>query len=146
MPTYTVHSVAGTLTPEHKQRIAREVTRVHNEVTGAQAFFAQVIFQDVPPGNWFMGGAPLANAQLFVHGQIRGGRPLEMKQALLRQLLDVVTAATGLARNQAWAYLVELPPALMAEYGHILPEPGTEAQWLSSLPADDRALMEAIGR
>ncbi|HYF17950.1 MAG TPA: tautomerase family protein [Ramlibacter sp.] len=146
MPTYTVHAPQGLLTPEHKQRIARDVTRVHNEVTGAQAFFAQVMFQEVAPGDWFMGGAPLANAQVFLHGQIRGGRPLEMKQRLLRQLIDVVTAATGLARNQAWAYIVELPPSLMAEYGHILPEPGTEAQWLSSLPADDRALMEGIGR
>ncbi len=145
MPTYTVHAPAGTLTAEQKQRIAKEITRVHNETTGAQTFFAQVLFADVAPGNWFMGGAPLLDKQMFVHGQIRGGRSLELKQTLLNRILDVTTEASGFRRNQTWAYIVELPPALMAEYGHILPEPGAEAAWLSALPAEDRAFMEMIG-
>lgn len=146
MPTYTVHAASGLLSAEQKSRIAAEITRVHNEVTGAQTFFAQVMFVDVAPGNWFMGGGPCKDAQIFVQGQIRGGRPKELKQSLLKQLLDVLANESGLKRNQAWAYLVELPPSLMAEYGHILPEPGTEAQWLASLPPEDRALMESMGR
>ena len=32
----------------------------------------------------------------------------------------------------------------MAEYGHVLPEPGGEAAWLESLPDGDRALMQSI--
>jgi hypothetical protein len=50
--------------------------RRHNAVTGAASFFAQVIFTEVAKGNHFMGGAPLASDQIFVHGFIRAGRSL----------------------------------------------------------------------
>jgi len=32
----------------------------------------------------------------------------------------------------------------MIEYGHVLPEPGSEQSWLSSLPAEDRDFMQSI--
>jgi hypothetical protein len=87
----------------------------------------------------------MTGEQIFIHGQIRGGRPLPMKQALLNRLIDVAVEQSGVPRNRIWAYLVELPPSVMAEYGHILPEPGSEAQWLAGLPGEDRAVMEATG-
>ncbi|MDB5828930.1 MAG: 4-oxalocrotonate tautomerase [Variovorax sp.] len=146
MPTYTVSAHAGALSAEVKQRIASRITRTHNEVTGAQSFFAQVIFVDVAAGDWFMGGAPAAPNTVFVHGQIRGGRTAEMKLALLTGLLDTVASAGDLPKTSVWVYIVELPAAHMAEYGHVLPEPGSEAHWLTALPAGDRALMESTGR
>ena len=146
MPTYTVHASPGRLDAIQKKRIACEITRVHNQATGAQTFFAQVLFVEVQAGNWFVGGAPMVGEQIFVHGQIRAGRSPDAKKKLLTGLVDVVCEAASCARNLTWAYLVELPPALMVEYGHVLPEPGTEAQWLSSLPSGDVALMESIGR
>ena len=146
MPTYTVSTHAGALSAEVKQRIASGITRTHNEVTGAQGFFAQVIFVDVEAGNWFMGGALAAPNTVFVHGQIRGGRRADMKLALLTGLLDTVARAVDVPKTSVWVYIVELPAAHMAEYGHVLPEPGNEAQWLSALPAADRALMESTGR
>jgi hypothetical protein len=33
----------------------------------------------------------------------------------------------------------------MAEYGHVLPEPGDEAAWLAGLPSEDREFMKATG-
>jgi len=146
MPTYTVFAPAGRLSGAQKQSVAREVTRVHNEVTGAQTFFAQVIFVDVPAGNWFVGGSPLQGDQVFVHGQVRGERPKAMKAALLAELLKAVGEAGAFASNRVWGYIVDLPPADMAEYGHVLPMPGREAEWLAGLPADDRALMQRLGR
>ena len=74
MPTYFCTTPEGRLTAEQKRKIAVEITRVHCEVTGAPSFFAQVIFDEVKPGNYFMGGAPLQHDQLFVYGHIRGGR------------------------------------------------------------------------
>lgn len=145
MPTYTVSAHAGALSAEVKQRIASRITRTHNEVTGAQSFFAQVIFADIAQGNWFMGGAPAAPETLFIHGQIRGGRTADMKLALLSGLLDTVASAADVPRTSVWVYIVELPAAHMAEYGHVLPEPGKEADWLAALPATDRALMESTG-
>lgn len=142
MPTYMVIAASGGLSSAQKSDIAQCITKVHNRVTGAQTFFAQVIFQDITPGNHFVGGAPLQTDQIFVHGHIRAGRSAEIKKQLLLQLVDGVTVAASIARNKVWVYVTDLPPAQMAEYGHVLPEPGSEAQWLAGLPEEDRELME----
>ena len=142
MPTYRVAAATGLLSAEEKHRIAQAITRVHNRVTGAQSFFAQVIFTDVAAGDHFVGGAPLQGDQVFVHGHIRAGRTPERKRQLLLDLVAAVASAGAIAPNRIWAYVAELPPGQMAEYGHILPEPGEEAAWLAGLPAADRELME----
>jgi phenylpyruvate tautomerase PptA (4-oxalocrotonate tautomerase family) len=147
MPTYTVSAPAGRLSSVQKSALAREITKTHNEVTGAQTFFAQVVFQDVQDSNWFVGGASLGQAPtIYLCGHVRGGRPAEMKRSLILKLRDVLASNSGLPSNRVWVYLVELPPSLMLEYGHVLPEPGQESNWLSSMPAEDRAMLEALGR
>ena len=145
MPTYTVSTSANALSATDRQTIATAIGRIHHAVTGAQTFFAQVIFTEVAAGSWFMGGAPVGPNALFVHGQIRGGRAAEMKRALLTGLLEATAAAARVTKTSVWVYLVELPAANMAEYGHALPEPGEEAQWLADLPPADRALMQSTG-
>lgn len=146
MPTYTIFSPAGQVSSAQKANIARNVTRVHNEVTGAQTFFAQVVFQDTTPGNWFMGGVPLEGSQIYLCGHIRGGRSKEVKAKLIMALHDAVQTGAGVRKSQVWAYLVELPPSDMVEYGYMLPEPGEEAAWLQNMPTEDREMLEAIGR
>src|SRR5260370_7181151 len=83
MPTYFCTTLEGRLTAEQKSKIAGEITRIHGEVTGAPSFFAQVIFQEIKPGNYFMGGAPLKHDQVFVYGIIRGGRAAVYKSRLI---------------------------------------------------------------
>src|ERR1700731_4254531 len=80
MPTYIVYAASGRLSANAKQRIAEEITRIHNETTGAQSFFAQVIFNEVPQGTQFVGGSPRRSEQIFVHGHIRAGRIAELKR------------------------------------------------------------------
>lgn len=145
MPTYTVFSPSGQLSAEQRQAIAREVTAVHNAVTGANSFFAQVVFQDVEPGQWFMGGKPLEGRQIYLCGHIRGGRPAEVKGRLLIGMRDALVRCAGASPGEVWVYIVELPPSLMVEYGRVLPEPGQEQQWLEEMPAEDRARLEKIG-
>jgi hypothetical protein len=48
-------------------------------------------------------------------------------------------------QRHIWAYLNELPHFQMVEYGHLLPEPGGEADWLLSLPAEDQNYLRTIG-
>ena len=144
MPTYIVSAAAGRLSADVKQRIAEDITRIHNQATGAQSFFAQVIFTDVPHGNHFVGGSPLRTEQIFVHGHIRAGRTAERKRELLEGMVDAISETTSVAKRYIWAYISELPPAQMIEYGHVLPEPGSEENWLSSLPAEDRDFMQSI--
>lgn len=146
MPTYTVTAPAGRLTGAQKATLAHEITRTHNKHTGAQTFFAQVMFVDFLQGNWFVGGVPIDQEQIFLHGQVRSGRPPEVKEALLKELAAVVANVSKFPIRKVWGYLAELPPAHMMEYGHILPEPGTEAAWLAALPAEDRRFMESLAR
>jgi phenylpyruvate tautomerase PptA (4-oxalocrotonate tautomerase family) len=144
MPTYTCAAAAGLLDSERKRAIARAITTAHAEITGAPAYFAQVIFEDVAEGDHFIGGAPLAHDHLFVHGCIRAGRSAGDRNALMMRLVADVASAANLPAFAVWVYLLELPPAAMAEFGHILPKPGDEAEWSRNLPAQDRERMQAI--
>jgi phenylpyruvate tautomerase PptA (4-oxalocrotonate tautomerase family) len=145
MPTYNVIAPEGRLSAEQKSKIAVGITRTHNEVTNAPLYFAQVIFYEIKPGNYFVGGTPLTGDQVFVHGNIRSGRSPADKRTLLTKLVTVVANAASTTENHVWVYIAELPPAQMAEFGHVLPEPGGEAAWTEALPKADRERMQAIG-
>ena len=145
MPTYTCSSRAGWLDSDRKHAIAHAVTCAHAELTGAPHYFAQVIFEDIPDGNHFVGGQPLEHEHLFIHGRIRAGRSPATREALIRRLTADVAAAARVEPFAVWVYLLELPPGAMVEFGHILPEPGAEAAWNAGLPASDRERMALLG-
>jgi phenylpyruvate tautomerase PptA (4-oxalocrotonate tautomerase family) len=144
MPTYTVTTPEGCLTNDQRAAIAREITRVHSATTGAPAYFAQVIFEDVAPGKYFIGGVPLRGRQVFVNGQIRAGRTTAAKDALIVQMLSAVATAANVPANHVWVYITDLTPRQMVEFGNVLPEPGDEAKWTETLPPADRAYMESF--
>jgi phenylpyruvate tautomerase PptA (4-oxalocrotonate tautomerase family) len=146
MPTYHCSAAAGLLDAGKKSAIAAEITRIHNAVTGAASFFAQVIYTDIAKGDHFMGGAPLASDQIFVHGFIRAGRSVPDRQKLVTEMVTALSRLSGLPRKSVWVYLTEIPARQMAEYGHVLPEPGDEQAWLDGLPAEDRAYMQSVGK
>ncbi|WP_429298648.1 tautomerase family protein [Paraburkholderia sp. GAS199] len=145
MPTYTVEAAAGRLSKDAKQQIASGITRAHSNATGAQKFFAQVIFREVPEGDHFLGGAPLKCDQIFVHGHIRAGRTAEQKQQLLSAIVDAVGAAAETEKRCVWVYLSDLVPSQMVEFGRVLPEPGAESQWLEAMSSEDRDYLLGIG-
>ena len=150
MPTYVCTVREGQLSPDQKSRIAAEVTRIHSEVTGAPTFFAQVIFEEVKPGNHFMGGVLLAHDQLynqiFVYGRVRAGRSIQEKLKMIKLMAEAVGEAAGVRRTGVWVYIAELPPRQMIEYGYVLPEPGDEQVWTDALPQEDREFMQSVGR
>ncbi len=146
MPTYLCTTAEAQLSSGQKAEIASQITQIHNEVTGAPAYFAQVIFHEIKPGNHFMGGAPLGHRTLFVHGHIRSGRTPENKLTLIQRLTDALSGAAGLPASGVWVYIAEVPASQMVEFGHVLPEPGEEEAWTKALPAEVREFMQAIGR
>jgi phenylpyruvate tautomerase PptA (4-oxalocrotonate tautomerase family) len=146
MPTYTCTAATGLLDPEKKSAVARAITTAHAEVTGAPAYFAQVIFQDVAPGDHFIGGVPLSHDHVFVYGRIRAGRSAQDRQALINRMVRDVAVAAGVTTYSVWVYILELPARAMAEFGQILPEPGDEPAWTAALPPTDRDRMQAIGK
>jgi phenylpyruvate tautomerase PptA (4-oxalocrotonate tautomerase family) len=146
MPTYTVTVPEALLSQDQKRLIAREITRIHYEVTGAPGYFAQVIFTEVRTGSYFVGGAPLDTDQIFVHGQIRAGRTDQDKHQLIVRLNAGVAAAAELPESHAWTYLVDIAPSQMIEFGKILPLPGEEQAWIASFPEDERRRIESLGQ
>jgi phenylpyruvate tautomerase PptA (4-oxalocrotonate tautomerase family) len=147
VPTYFCTIVEGRLTADQKDNIAGEITRIHCEVTGAPSFFAQVIFQEVKPGNYFMGGAPLKHDQIFVYGHIRSGRAAVDKSRMIALMAKAVgDAAKVNGSRSVWVYVAELPPRQMIEFGHLLPEAGDEPAWTAALSAADREFMQSIGK
>src|ERR1700754_966861 len=147
MPTYFCTSAKGRFTSEQKNKIAGEITRIHAEVTGAPSYFAQVIFNDVQPGDWFMGGAPLKHDQIFVYGHIRAGRAAVDKTRMIKLMAEAVGLGPRAKSGRAlWVYLTEPPPRQSCKFGHVLPEPGDEPVWPAALPEQDRAFMQSIAK
>jgi phenylpyruvate tautomerase PptA (4-oxalocrotonate tautomerase family) len=133
-PTYFCRSASGRLTAEQKKQIAGEITRVHREVTGAPSFFAQVIFHEVNPTDWFMGGLPLTHEHILVYGHIRAGCVAVDKTHMIKLRVEAIALAAQVKSHRAvWVYFNELPPRQMIEFGHLLPEPGGEPSWMAAL-------------
>ncbi len=133
MPTYTVTNSNFNLTAKKQKDLAQGITKVHNVITGANTYFAQVIFNKTNKNNHFMGGKKVKEPSLFLLGQIRAGRPKKIKDRLIFDLKNILVKKTKLDETQVWVYIVDLPPSQMIEYGAVLPESGKELQWFKGL-------------
>ena len=133
MPTYTVTNSNFNLSSKQQRNLAEGITKVHNVVTGANTYFAQVIFNKTKKDNHFMGGKKVKEPSLFLLGQIRAGRSKEVKDKLIVDLKDVLVKNSKLDETQVWVYINDLPPSQMIEYGAVLPESGKESEWFNNL-------------
>jgi len=146
MPTYVCFAAADRLSPEQKGRIAQTITRVHAEEARAPSYFAEVIFQEFGPSQYFLGGKPGPATQVWIRGDIRAGRTREQRASLLLRLAREVAALVDGAPEDVWVYLNELPAENMVEYGAILPPPGGEEAWFLGLPEPLRARLTRLGQ
>ena len=133
MPTYTVTNSNFNLTSNQQKKLAEGITKVHNVVTGANTYFAQVIFNKTKKNNHFMRGKKVKEASIFLLGQIRAGRTKKVKDKLISDLKDVLVKNSKLDETQVWVYINDLPPSQMIEYGAVLPNSGKEREWFSGL-------------
>ena len=134
MATYSIYFAGISLNTHQKFTLAQAITRVHANVTGAEAYFAQTIFKELDLHDCFIGGVLLDQPHIFLSGQIRLGRSEQVKKQLLVEIEIAIQMTTKLASHQIWAYLDELAPSLMIEYGQILPPVGNDKVWFSTLP------------
>ena len=144
MPTYTVTNSNFNLSSKQQKNLAEGITKVHNVVTGANTYFAQVIFNKTKKNNHFMGGKIVKEPSLFLLGQIRSGRSKEIKDKLISDLKDVLVKNSNLDETQVWVYINDLPPSQMIEYGAVLPESGKEKEWFSNLSPKLRKKLSAL--
>ena len=134
MATYSIYYAGISLNTNQKFSLAQAITKIHANVTGAEAYFAQVIFKELDLHDCFIGGILLDQPHIFLSGQIRLGRSEQIKKQLLVEVEIAIQMSTKLASHQIWAYLDELEPSLMIEYGQILPSVGNDKAWFSALP------------
>ena len=133
MPTYTLTNSNFTLSSKQKKNLAEGITKVHNVVTGANTYFAQVIFNKTKKNNHFIGGKKVKEPSIFLLGQIRAGRTKIMKAKLISDLRNTIIQNSKLDETQIWVYIVDLTPSQMIEYGTVLPKSGKEKEWFSKL-------------
>ncbi len=146
MPTYTVTNSNFSFSSRQQKKLAEGITKVHNVVTGANTYFAQVIFNKTKTDNHFMGGKKVKEPSLFLLGQIRAGRSKEVKDKLISDLKDVLVKNSKLDETQVWVYINDLPPSQMIEYGAVLPESGKESEWFNNLSSKLKDKLSKIER
>ena len=144
MPTYTVTSSNISLSSKKQKELAEGITKIHNVVTGANTYFAQVIFNKTKKNNHFMGGKKVKEPSMFLLGQIRAGRPKKTKDKLISDLRNIIIKKSKLDETQVWVYIIDLPPSQMIEYGAVLPESGKEKQWFMGLSTKLKKKLSAL--
>jgi phenylpyruvate tautomerase PptA (4-oxalocrotonate tautomerase family) len=127
MPIYQCYSPKGLLTKSAKAEIADEITTIHTNATGAPELYVNVLFHEIPEGDCFSARKPSTHSYLF--GDIRHGRDLGTRQAMLREFSRMWTRVTGQSEAEFLVALSESDPANVMEAGLILPEPGHEQEW-----------------
>lgn len=138
MATYICRAPDGLLGADVKTQLATTITANHAIVTGGGTTFVQVLFRPFAAQDCYVGGKPLAGPHVFIEGHIRAGRSTLERADFVKRTLPAVSELLGVPRYAIWIYLSELPSRAMAEFGHLLPEPGDDAAWLAALPEEDR--------
>ncbi len=144
MPTYFVFSSNIKIQKKLKQKLAKKITEAHNKATGANKYFAQVIFNSSKKGDHFMGGKLVSKAEIFIYGHIRSGRTKRVKNHLIKSLREAIRNCIKLKKDNIWVYILDLKPTQMIEYGEILPKSGDEKKWFQNLPKNLKKRLDKI--
>jgi len=141
MPTYAL-STAKDLRADQRAAIVASITAIHAVEANAPRYFVQVLFHKVEPGSIFIGGEPASPDHVWVRADIRAGRTREQKAAMLRRIMAETSGILGISDQDVWVYISDIPALGVLEFGHVLPEPGEEEQWLAALPSALREKLE----
>ena len=136
MPTYSVNTSNLRLKKNQKKRIAQGITDIHSKITGANNYFAQVLFNETKKNDHFMGGKIIKEPQIYLNGQIRAGRTKEIKDKLIDKIKKLLSKEGNIDQSNVWVYIIDLEPSQMVEYGEVLPISGQEKIWFENLPEE----------
>ena len=131
MPQYHCLVQQGRLSGEKKAEVAREITRIHCDLTNAPKHFVHVIFREVAPGDWFT--ADKQSSFSIVNAFIRAGRSDEQKQKLLTQIFSAWSKVTGQTERELVVTITDIRSETWMEAGQIMPQPGGEKEWFARL-------------
>ena len=130
MPVYEFMAPTGAPTHDHRAEIARAVTKVHSELTGAPARYVHCSFVEAPRGSMFIEGQETTSPRMI--GLIRSGRSEELRGRLIHGIADAWSEITGDPKDELAIFLYEVPGANCFEYGSIVPEASQDAGAVTS--------------
>jgi phenylpyruvate tautomerase PptA (4-oxalocrotonate tautomerase family) len=130
MPLYNCISDART-TDSRRQAVAVAITESHCAHTGAPPEFVHVTFSD------YLGGA--ADSVLRIVGNIRAGRPPELKSEMHADIVDRIADIFSVSRDKVRLVLQEVRAEWSMEGGAVLPTPGSEDDWMKKHWSEDEA-------
>lgn len=130
MPFYTCNVPAGTLTDDQKGDLARTITGIHAEVTGASPALVHVMYHELGSADSYTAGEP--SSDIIITGHIRAGRSDADKQRLLREVAGAGAAITRRPLDTIAVFIRDVPPKYILERGEIAPELGEEEAWLAN--------------
>jgi phenylpyruvate tautomerase PptA (4-oxalocrotonate tautomerase family) len=139
MPVYNVITTEDFLSDHQRNELATEITRIHVESTGAPELFANVIFTEQAAGRIFSAGKP--SRLSVIAATIREGREIEVRQQMLRDLLEMWVRITGAPETAILLAIQEADPRSAMEFGLLFPAAGGEAEWF----AENREKLDALG-
>jgi phenylpyruvate tautomerase PptA (4-oxalocrotonate tautomerase family) len=132
MPNYRCIVPKDSVPFEKRQEIAVAFTDIHCGSTGAPHNFVNVVFEERADGT----PSPYST-EYYMDGGNRAGRPEEVKQKLLGDLLQAFCEITGVPRESISGRITESPASWAMEGGAVLPEPGQEgAEWYAHATGD----------
>lgn len=124
MPLYVCNAKAGAISDEAKALIAKDITDIHCELTGAPPSFVHAFFFE--DAERF----PLKDKQALLVGQIRAGRNDAQKGEIIDRMSASIHRHASIPRESIGARLSDTQASWVMEGGDVLPEPGDEADWL----------------
>jgi len=137
MPTYVVRTYPGRLDAEQKQAFVDSITRTHaEEAGGVPQWLVSVIFEEVAKDSWFINKKPAPAEQIWVRGDIRGGRTDAQRQSICKRITAECAPHAKVDSSYIWVYICDIEAA--SEFGAVLPEPGQEKAWVENLGKDVR--------
>jgi phenylpyruvate tautomerase PptA (4-oxalocrotonate tautomerase family) len=101
MPTYVCSVLENSVDDREKEAIAETIARVHSEETGAPNFFCQIVIEGKKPADRFLGPSR-ASGQIWIRGDIRGGRTEAQRTKMMLRMMQEVSRITGVKREMLW--------------------------------------------
>jgi hypothetical protein len=129
MPLWTIYHPVGAFEPEHKQALAKSITKLYN----FPAFYVGVVFIEKDRDSLYRGGAPADNfVRIAVdHINLTWKTPGEISRRM--DDFDEALAPTMRERGLLWEFHIdETPRACWSIEGFRPPPSGSEAEkrWL----------------
>lgn len=133
MPLYICSAEKGAIPAECKGLIAKEVTRVHCDITGAPPSFVHCFFFDKGDPQFTLLEHIFDSSikkPYVLFGNLRAGRTEETKDRVINDMCVGVSSILGISRDQIDMATQDIPAKWVMEGGDLLPEPGEEIEWL----------------